>query len=96
MPLENLASGEKKIALVNLKTPAEELGNIIVNVVCNQVENRLITLTNVYAMFNEGGDMMSSSDPYINVRVGGWSARTETGDGKSVTFKKQLKLRYST
>lgn len=53
-----------------------------------------MNLDSLAVTFIEGADLLGDSEPYIVARVGGWSARTETGDGNKFSFKKGLEIKY--
>ena len=68
------SAGEKNIPLKS--KDGEDAGSIFVSLTCEKVPARSITLTNIKCKFDEKGDILGSSEPYVVATVGGWSGRT--------------------
>lgn len=59
IPLEGLATGEKKTALFDSEN--KEAGSIVLNLNVKQVPAKIINLDNIAVEFAEGGDMIGDS-----------------------------------
>lgn len=76
--------------------PTEDAGTITVTFASKTVLSKIVNLSSVYVSFTEGEDLFGDSEPFVVAKIGGWSARTETGDSQRLTFKKGLELKFST
>ncbi len=74
-----VASGEKKIVLYK---EDKEIGILALDLTAEKVTScKTITLSDIKVKLLKSGDILGSSDPYIVAKIGGWSGRTETGQG---------------
>ncbi len=91
--LEGLTSGEKKIQLFD--EDKKSAGFITLSLNVKQVPAKIISIDNINIEFTEGTDIIGQSQPYVIMRIGGASNRTETGDKNKVAFKRSFELKYS-
>ena len=89
IPLEGIASGEKNVTLVEPESK-EEMGSLVLNLTVKQVTAKTLTLENICVSFSESSDLIGESEPYLVAKIGGATARTETGNKNNTNFKRKL------
>ena len=85
-------SGEKKVEVFDAEGNSQ--GHIYVTMTSEKVASRTINLTDIKVKTLKSADILGSSDLYIIAKIGGWAARTETGEGNEFAFKKGLELKF--
>jgi len=43
----------------------------------------------------DGEDMFGECEPYVQIRVGSWVSRTESGDKLRYAFRRGLEIKYA-
>jgi hypothetical protein len=91
LPLEGLASGDRKATLTD--PDGKEAGSVTLTLGVKQVPAKIVALDGLSVELMEGADIIGESEPYIVARLGGASNRTETGDKNTYTFKRGIELK---
>lgn len=79
LALEGLATGQKTVSINNKE--GKHFGDIILTLNVKKVVCKSIQISDMKVKLASSADILGQSEPYIIARVGGWSGRTETGDG---------------
>ena len=71
------------------------MGSVVLVLNVKQYPAKTLVLDNICVSFSHDSDLIGESEPYLVAKVGGATARTETGNKNNTNFKRKLELRYS-
>ena len=71
------------------------MGSVVLVLTVKQYPAKTLLLENINVSFSHDSDLIGESEPYLVARLGGATARTETGNKNNTNFKRKLELKYA-
>lgn len=92
--LEEIKGGTSTVKLLN--RTGKEKGVITFNSATKKATAKTLRITEIKGEFTKNTDMIGQMDPFVEVKIGGCSERTETADGagKNATFTREIILKF--